>query len=511
MSNTVKHLSRFVLIGFIALLYSCEPFYDPVRYGDVSDSQGSAWEGGTINVKKTVVNPYTEADLSQTMSLSLLLDMALYNNPSTRVSWNAARASAYSYRASLSNYYPTLTYTGNLSAQTVKGPSFASSGNAIISGTTTTTTQTHTTYVFNDLNLTYILLDFGGRSATSELAYQTLVASNWQHNYTMQQVMLSVLTAYTSYLGNKGLVEAYKQDLKDAEVALQASLVMKRAGLATLTDVLLSQSNLETTRTNLVQAEGSEKTSIGELLIAVGLPADTNITLEDLPKDLPVIEVSGNISSLLELAKTQRPDLGVAIAAIKEQEAQLALSYSNSMPILSSQLFWDQFRPISPRNHSSYTEVASFNLNFPIFQGFFYMNQQRQLQAQVEEALANLDVQVANVSTQVVSAYYAYQSAESALPSALAAVEYSQRAFRGFVAQYKTGTASILDVLTALTALSNARAQLVVIRTQWAQSLANLAFAVGILDDTSGVFKKSPPGQLSELPINDDKKETKDE
>ena len=41
-----------------------------------------------------------------------------------------------------------------------------------------------------------------------------------------------------------------------------------------------------------------------------------------------------------------------------------------------------------------------------------------------------------------------------------AAVEYSQRAFRGFVVQYKTGTASILDVLTALTALSNARAQL---------------------------------------------------
>jgi len=64
-----------------------------------------------------------------------------------------------------------------------------------------------------------------------------------------------------------------------------------------------------------------------------------------------------------------------------------------------------------------------------------------------------------------------------------------------------------LDVLTALTALSNARAQLVLIRTQWAQSLANLAFSVGILHETSGVFKKDPPTQLSNLPINDDQAE----
>jgi len=83
-------------------------------------------------------------------------------------------------------------------------------------------------------------------------------------------------------------------------------------------------------------------------------------------------------------------------------------------------------------------------------------------------------------------------------------VEYSQRAFKGFIAQYKTGTASILDVLTALTTLSNARAQLVLIRTQWATSLANLAFSVGILKDTGGQWKKNPTEQLNKLPIRDD-------
>ena len=504
----IKHSHTIALTTSLLLLCSCEPFYDPVENDDVPISPGSTWERMPIIVKETVENPFHLEDLSGTMSLTKLLDIALYNNPSTRASWNAARASAYAYHASLSPYYPILDYSGTLNAQTSKGSTFANSGQSIVTSsttptTTTTPTQSFSTIQTNNLSLTYLLLDFGGRNAAAELALQTLYASNWQHDYTMQQVMLSVLNAYTSYLGNKGLVAAYEQDLKDAQVALDAAKVMRSAGLATLNDVLLAQSNLELTRTEWIQAQGAEKTSFGEILIAVGFPPDADISVEDLPQKLPVIEISGDISSLLELAKQRRPDLGIAIAAIKQQEAQLAISYSNSMPILTGNTNWNQVRFIHPKKASGYNENAFFEVSFPIFQGYFYMNQQRQLRAQIEEAMANLDVQVAAISTQVVTNYYSYKSAEAALPSSEAAVEYSQRAYRGFVVQYKTGTASILDVLTALTALSNARSQLVLTRTQWAASLANLAFSVGVLEDTGGQWEKAPPKQLYQLPIRD--------
>jgi outer membrane protein len=503
----LRCISCVALAGLVLLSGGCEPFYDPVEREDVPTSPGTAWDKKPIVVKETAENPYDISDLSDTMPLSLLLDMALYNNPSTRVSWNASRASAYAYRASLSTYYPALSYDGALSAQTTKGTDFASSASGIVANPSTTPaapTQAFLTNAINNLNMTYLLLDFGGRSATAELALQTLYSSNWSHDFTMQQVMLSVLNAYTSYLGNKGLVAAYEQDLKDAQVALDASKVMHTAGLATLNDVLLAQSNVELTRTNLFQAQGAEKTAFAEVLITVGLPADSDVAFEDLPQKLPVIEISGNISELLELAKQKRPDLGIAIAAIKQQEAQLAISYSSGMPTLSADANWTQVRFISPRMPSGYKETASIALSFPIFQGFFYMNQQRQLRAQIEEALANLDVQVAAVSTQVVTNYYAFKSAEAALPSSEAAVVYSQRAYRGFIIQYKTGTASILDVLTALTNLSNARSQQVLTRTQWAASLANLAFSVGVLEDTGGQWEKAPPGQLYQLPIRDD-------
>lgn len=511
-----KVFKHSVLVGFVFLLSGCapffdpicEPFYDPICNDDVPASPGSVWDKKSFKVKKTTEIPFDASDLSGTMPLSRLLDIALYNNPLTRVSWHASRASAYAYRASLSAYYPAINYTGILNAQTVKGSNFASSGSAIISNNTTPTpviiTQTFSTNFLNNLNLTYLLLDFGGRDAVADIALQTLYASNWQHDYTMQQVMLSVLNAYVSWIGNRGLVEAFEQDLKDAEVALKSAKTMHEAGLATLTDELSAQANLELTRTNLLQAQGAERISFGEILITIGLPPDTNISVDSLPQELPVIEISGNISSLLELAKKKRPDLGIAIAAIKLQEDQLALSYSNSMPKLTANANWTQVRFISPQKTSGYNETASIQLNMPIFQGFYFMNQQRQLRAQVEEAMANLDVQVAAISTQVITNYYLFKSAEAALPSSAAAVAFSARAYRGFVVQYRTGTASITDMLTALTTLSNARAQEVLTRTQWASSLANLAFSVGVLEEDSGEFKKEPPKELSQIPIRDD-------
>lgn len=503
-----KNKAAQILLALITLLLpSCACIFDPVRNADVPTSPGSAWTRQTINVKKTTENPFALTDLSQSMPLSLLLDMALYNNPATRASWNNARAAAYAHYASLSSYYPAITFTGSLNAQTNTGSTFANSASGIVSTSTPSPTaarnQSFSTNLSNELSMTYLLLDFGGRSASVDFTRQALYAADWQHNFTMQQIMLSVLNAYTAYLGNKALVAAYEQDLKDAEVALKAAQVMRLAGLATLTDVLLAQANVEQFRTSWLQAQGAENTSLGQVLIAVGLPPDTKVSLDQLPQKLPVIEISGNISELLELAKKRRPDLGIAIAAIKQQEDQLALSYSNSMPILTANANWNQIRFISPQKPPGYNEVAFLQVNFPIFEGFFFVNQQRQFRAQIEAAMANLDVQVAAVSTQVVTNYYALKSAEAAMPSSEAAVEYSARAFKGFVVQYKTGTASILEVLNALTLLSNARSQQILTRTQWASSLANLAFSVGVLEDTGGQWLEAPPEQLYHIPIRE--------
>ncbi len=501
-----------------SLLAGCEFKYDPSKKDDAPSSPGTK-SPQIFHYRKNVEAPYTTDDLTEDMPLSKLLDIALYNNPQTRSSWYAARAAAYGYHVSLSTNYPTLAYQGNLQDQTSNGAaSISGVGGAVFptgssaSATTTTSgtsssSSTPSVFIssaFNELTLSYLVLDFGGRYGLQDLAFQTLVQANWQHNLTMQQVMLSVINAYTSYIGNIALVSASEQNLKDAQVLLDAAILMKKYGLATMTDILTAQSTVEQMKLNLEQARGAEKTSLAQLLIALGLPPETEICVLDLPSKLPVIEIACDVNSLIELAKEKRPDIGTAIALVNQQEAELQISRSSGMPVLTFNGSTSRVDFITPKKPYIYNNSIALNLNFPIFAGFYYINQQKQIRAQIAEAIANVDATVAVVVTEVVTNYYAFTTAEASLPSTEALLEYSRRAYRGMVSQYKVGTASMQDVVTSLTTLSNARAQQVITRTQWAAALANLAFSVGILNDNSGTWKNAPPQSLYRLNYKDE-------
>lgn len=489
--------------------------YEPACRGSVPPCPAAPY-GKPFKYRETYVPPYTAEDLTKTMPLCKLLDIALYNNPQTRASWNGARAAAFNYRASLSSYWPTISLDGELLAQESNGLSSSSSqggsvninsgaGAAAASATSTTLPVFSNVSVFNEITASYLLFDYGGRDAQANYAYNLLQAANWQHNLVIQEVMLAVLNSYTNYIGNKALVVAYEQNLKDAEVLLASAKSMRNAGLATLTDVLSAQSFVEQTKLNLEQAKGAEKTAFGALLIDLGLPPCTCLDVQDLPDELPVIQIDENICTLIEIAKRKRPDIAASIALANAQGDLLTASFSASMPIVTVNANASTLRRVYPKSPSTFNNNIGLFWNVPLFNGFFYVNQQKQIRAQIQQALANLDVTVSQVDLGIVTNYYAYTTAAAALAPSEALLVFSERTYRGFLAQYKVGTASIIDVVTSLTTLSNARVQKINARTQWVLSLANLAFSVGILEDTSGEWMKAPPEELYKIEYKDNK------
>jgi len=77
--------------------------------------------------------------------------------------------------------------------------------------------------------------------------------------------------------------------------------------------------------------------------------------------------------------------------------------------------------------------------------------------------------------------YYALQTAQQRVVTAddlLASAEQSAQVAAG---RYREGVGSIIDLLTAQSALANARAQQVQSRWQWYTSLAQLARDAGVL------------------------------
>jgi len=85
------------------------------------------------------------------------------------------------------------------------------------------------------------------------------------------------------------------------------------------------------------------------------------------------------------------------------------------------------------------------------------------------------------VITQVFVSYYALQTAEQRVATADDLLASAQQSVQVAAGRYREGVGSIIDLLTAQTALANARAQQVQSRWQWYTALAQLARDAGVL------------------------------
>ncbi|MFI5239965.1 MAG: TolC family protein, partial [Gemmatimonadales bacterium] len=123
----------------------------------------------------------------------------------------------------------------------------------------------------------------------------------------------------------------------------------------------------------------------------------------------------------------------------------------------------------------------TLGLSMPLFTGFSHQYDVAAARARADAASAQADVLRQQVTTQVFTSYYALQTAGQRVSTAddlLASAEQSEQVAAG---RYREGVGSIIDLLTAQSALANARAQQVQSRWQWYTALAQLAHDSGIL------------------------------
>jgi outer membrane protein len=137
-----------------------------------------------------------------TYDLPQLIEIALANNPGTRVAWERARAAAASYGASRAAYYPTVTATtpAGYTRELVELP--GSSG------------IFKNWYAEPTLQLTYLLLDFGRRRADDEIFRQQLAAANFAFNRTLQTVIFQTQRSSYALAAAKAGIVAAEQNLE---------------------------------------------------------------------------------------------------------------------------------------------------------------------------------------------------------------------------------------------------------------------------------------------------------
>jgi outer membrane protein len=417
-------------------------------------------------VDTTKLTPQALAAAGQGLTLPQVVDLALSNNPATRASWLQARAAADAYGQARGSLFPTFSAsaTALTSKQVASNVRFGGTRNQISPS----------------LNLSWLVLDVGGRSGSREAAREATYAAGFHHDAVIQSAVLQAEAAYFGYMATRALLQAQQASVTEADANLQAAQHRHDVGLATIADVLQARTAASQARLALETTQGQLQAARATVAVAMGLPANAPFDVAPPPEQISVGPVSESVDSLIAQAVRSRPDLAAAEASARQAYASARVTRSGGLPTLS--LSGNAGRVISDVSQLSGTSYTlSLGLSIPLFTGFAQTYANRAAEARAETADAQAEGLRQQVVQQVFTSYYALQTATQKVHTTddlLASAEQSEQVAQG---RYNEGVGTILDLLTAQQALADARTQQSQARWSWLLALAQLAHDGGVL------------------------------
>jgi len=412
----------------------------------VAPVPGKAWKAphGTIPPEPATKPDFSAlppdlASRANSLTLADAVDVALLHNPQTTLSWSEARTAAFEYGSARGVYFPTIDATASVGR----------------SQSVTQTGYVERTQFSPLVSLSYLLLDFGGRGGTIGAARENVIAVDLNYNAMLQDVVLQVESAYFAYTSARALSAAQLQTVTEEQENLQAAQVRHRDGVATVADVLQAQTLLAQAQLDLETDSGTVKTNHGNLAAAMGLRADADFEIATPSDSLQIGNASQSVDTLIVSALANRPDMAAARVSILQSQQEVRVARSQEFPALT-------LGANLGRNYSNLPLFAGNNyaitlgITVPIFNGFTYQYNVAAAKSRVDESAASASLLRTQVSNQVVTSYVALRTASARVRSAdvlLASAQQSEQVARG---RYRAGVGTILDLLTAQSALASA-------------------------------------------------------
>jgi outer membrane protein len=418
--------------------------------------------------------------LKATQSLSLLniVDIALRNNPETAAAWAQARSAAAAYESNKASYYPQVGLTAGTGY--VRGHSD--------NGATAFTQRDS----LGTLGLNWLIYDFGGREAALDEAREALIAADWSHNTIIQIIIFEVERAYYNYVTAKALLEAQQATYKEAETNMEASKDRHHAGVATIADVLQAKTALAQSKLALDSLQGQIQTTRGTLATAMGLPANTPYDIVVPKQEIPLKETLEKVENYLAQAEKKRPDLAAARAQVRQAGANVRKVKAQAYPSINGTAdYGNTYYGTTSLYKDNYS--GGLLLSVPIFTGFSQRHNEEQARADEETAQARLNSLKQQVVLEVWTSYYNLKTAEQRVRTSQDLLNSATESYQVALGRYKAGVGSILDLLSAQSALEGARAQRVQANADWYVSLAALARDTGTLTASSSNTIESVP------------------
>jgi outer membrane protein len=413
------------------------------------------------------------ARAAEPLSLSDCIATALAKNPAGRSADSAAAGARESAAAARAVYYPSLGLAAGISRWQRR--IFLPEGLGIPGVTIPTIVGPLDDFALS-LHAEYTLFDAGRRKSSLGAARAGAGAAAARRGQTRQDIALEVTQAFYGLASAQQMRDVARESLARARDHLRIARDRKEAGAAPLVDVLRTEVEVSNAQLDLVASEGKARVARGRLATAMGLPAETDLSISaDFERAGP--PDPGALSSALERAAGARPSV---VAAEKSAEAagrEVARARSAFGPNVRAfaSYGWEDETWLP----SDKTWSVGFGVSLPIFTGFSRVHDLARARLELEKARAEREAAALSAREEAWSAYSGVEEAYEALRATEALVASAGESHRLARERYEVGAGTLTDMLDAQASLSQAQARRVSAQASYETARSRYLWASG--------------------------------
>lgn len=380
---------------------------------------------------------------TQSLNLADIIQVSLCTNPALASQYMSVKVQEAALGASRAEYLPVVTLSGmgQITGDKIEGGNYVQkeplSGKAEAS---------------------WLLFDFGGREANMRSIRLYTKAAESQYKATTQNLLLSVQSAYLNLLAEQESLVSAKASLDTYKQSYEEAQKRYKLGMVSLSDKLQAKTRYEQSLLSVVQHENLVKQNSGALAVLINLRPDTQITLATPTfKEEDTKIKNDNVQELMSQALEKRPEMLAQQNTQDAAKANLTAARARMLPSVraaASAGIGDNWKHASPY---AVNTTAGLLVSWPLFSGFanMYMTEQASyLYKQAQNQTENIKRQIEN---EVWSAYQNYKTASRSYEISQTVLESAEENHRVAFRYYEVGKTDIINLLSAVAQLAEAR------------------------------------------------------
>jgi outer membrane protein len=336
-------------------------------------------------------------------------------------------------------------------------------------------------YDLAELNLQWLIYDFGRRTSLYRTTGLAVDISQLQTDRAYQTVADEVQTAYYQVLRVKSLHRIAEEAVRRANDDLGVAQQLAKGGAVAQETVLRASVAQAQAQRAFDVAEEEDAVAVAALNLAIGLNICTPTVVADTNEIPPL---NNNLCDYLNAAVGNRREFQIArktVQVAQEGEHRAKVDFA---PRILADGYLNHFDQISPQANAN-LGVGFIKLEWGLYEGGKRVAELDLNNSKIREASAQADSIAENIAFQVSQAYYRAVAARKGIETSRPAVDQTLETYRLVVARTREGDATPAE-------LTDAEASLTRAQQDYYNSIYDYLIALAHLDYATGAAPTSP-------------------